>query len=272
VEALVIPLIVRGRVILDDLVSFPGRGGRMEFRTPDVRKHVDEIVLPNPTDLSDLYEVTLDDILDYLVELGARLDPERNPHVAKALDAALGTTHVSAAMQRRMFRALPNVMCREALEEMVENCVGRAYLEGWVEEPMLDRTVWVRAFGARAAHVIAGNAPGIAVRTAAMNALTRSDAIVKIPSNDPYFSAALALTMIEMAPEHPVTKHLTVAYWKGGDRSIEERLYDPKHLEKIVAWGGFDSMRSIREYLGPGLDLVALDPKLSASIIGGARR
>ena len=180
------------------------------------------------------------------------------------------TTHISAAMQRRMFRALPNVMRREALEEMVERGIGRQYLQGWVEERMLDRTVWVRAFGARAAHIIAGNAPGIAVRTVAMNALCRSDAIVKIPSNDPYFAAALALTMLEMAPDHPVTKHLCVGYWKGGDREFESRLYDPRNLEKVVAWGGFDSMRSIREYLGPGLDLIALDPKLSASIIGRA--
>jgi hypothetical protein len=269
-ESLLIPMITRGQVIETDLVSFPGRGGRMEFRTPDVRTHLTDMVLTNPMDLRDLYDLTLDDILDYLVELGTRLDPARNGHVATALESALGTTNVSAAMQRRMFHALPNVMRREALEEMVEYNIGRRYLEGWVEEQMIDRTVSVRAFGARAAHVIAGNAPGIAVRTVAMNALSRSDAIVKIPSNDPYFSTALALTMIEMAPDHPVTKHLTVAYWKGGDRDVERRLYDPKNLEKIIAWGGFDSMRSIREYLGPGLDLVALDPKLSASIIGRA--
>jgi Acyl-CoA reductase (LuxC) len=269
-ESLLIPLIARGRVIEDDLVSFPARRGRLEFRTPDVRRHMADLVLADPTGLSDLYRLSLDDIVDYLVELGTRLHPDRNAHVAGALQAALGTTHISAAMQRRMFRALPSMMTREALEEMVEDAVGRAYLEGWVEEPMIGRTVSVRAFGARTAHIIAGNAPGIAVRTVALNALCRSDAIIKIPSNDPYFSTALALTMIEMAPEHPVTRHLTVAYWKGGDREVESRLYDPKNLEKIVAWGGFDSMRSIREYIGPGLDLIALDPKLSASIVGRA--
>jgi Acyl-CoA reductase (LuxC) len=269
-DSLLIPLIARGQVIEDDLVTFAGRHGRMEFRAPDVRKHFDDVVLADPTALRDLYDLSMDDILDYLVELGTRLHPDTNPHVAAALDAALGTTHISAAMQRRMFRALPSMMRREALEEMVEDAVGRDYLEGWVEEEMIGRTVSVRAFGARTAHVIAGNAPGIALRTVALNALCRSDAIIKIPSNDPYFSTALALTMIEMAPDHPITKHVTVAYWKGGDHEFESRLYDPKHLEKIVAWGGFDSMRSIREYLGPGLDLIALDPKLSASIVGRA--
>jgi hypothetical protein len=265
---LVIPMIIRGRVITDDLVTYPGRGGRMDFQAPDAGKYLGDLILRNPADLQDLYELTLDDILDYLVELGTRLDPATNEHVALALDAALDTTNLSRPMQRRIFRALPTVMRREWLEEMVEYGVGRRYLEGWVEEKMLDRTVSVRAFGARAVHVIAGNAPTIAVRTVAMNALSRSDAIIKIPSNDPYFSTALALTMIEMAPDHPVTRHLSVAYWKGGDAEFESRLYDPANLEKIVAWGGFDSMRSIRAYLAPGLDLIALDPKLSASIVG----
>src|SRR5690606_11284094 len=69
-------------------------------------------------------------------------------------------------------------------------------------------------------------------------------------------------------PNHPITKHLSVAYWKGGDETVEKFLYDIKHIEKIVAWGGFDSMRSVRQYLQPGIDLVALDPKLSGSIVG----
>jgi len=27
-----------------------------------------------------------------------------------------------------------------------------------------------------------------------------------------------------------------VAYWKGGDEVVEEALYRPEHIEKIVAW------------------------------------
>jgi hypothetical protein len=74
--------------------------------------------------------------------------------------------------------------------------------------------------------------------------------------------------MIEMAPDHPLTRHVSVAYWKGGDETVERALYDPRNVEKIVAWGGFSSMRSIRQHLSPGLDLIALDPKISGSVIG----
>jgi hypothetical protein len=263
-----IPLIIRGRIIESDLVNYPTRGGRASFQSPDVRKYLPQLVLADPMDLSDLYQLSLDDIIDYLVQLGTRLDVETNPHLQQALEMSLGASTHTDDMQRYMFQALPSIMRREVIEEVLERNVGRAYLEGWVEEQLLDRIVHVRAFGARAVHVIAGNASVISLQTVMYNALSRSDAIIKIPSNDPYFSTALARTMIEMAPDHPVTKHLSVAYWRGGDEEVEKWLYDPANVEKIVAWGGFDSMRSIRNYLAPGLDLVALDPKLSASIIG----
>jgi hypothetical protein len=99
-------------------------------------------------------------------------------------------------------------------------------------------------------------------------AITRNDAIVKVPSNDPLTMCAIARTMIDMAPDHPITKHLTVAYWKGGDETIEEQIYQPAHIEKLVAWGGFASVKHITKYLRPGIDLITLDPKSSTTLIG----
>jgi hypothetical protein len=74
--------------------------------------------------------------------------------------------------------------------------------------------------------------------------------------------------MIDLAPDHPITKHLSVAYWKGGDAEVEDALYQPKNIEKIVAWGGLASITHIAKYIRPGIDLITLDPKLSSTIIG----
>src|SRR3546814_12129243 len=71
-----------------------------------------------------------------------------------------------------------------------------------------------------------------------------------------------------MDPDHPLTRHLSVAYWKGGDEEVEQFLYDPIGIEKIVAWGGFNGIKHLTRYLQPGLDLVTLDPKQSSTIIG----
>ena len=79
---------------------------------------------------------------------------------------------------------------------------------------------------------------------------------------------AIVRTLHDIAPDHPITKHLTVGYWKGGDEVLEEKLYRPENIEKIVAWGGFASVKHITKYIQPGLELISLDPKQSATIIG----
>src|SRR3546814_12931138 len=104
-------------------------------------------------------------------------------------------------------------------------------------------TARTRGFGARCVHVSAGNAPIVSILTVIRNALTRSDAIIKLPSNDPLTPVALVRTMVEMAPDHPITRHISVAYWKGGDAAIEETIYDPRGVEKIIAWGDRQSTR-----------------------------
>src|SRR3546814_12431499 len=71
-----------------------------------------------------------------------------------------------------------------------------------------------------------------------------------------------------MGPDPPMSRHISVAYWKGGDEAIEEAIYDPRGVEKIIAWGGFDSVKHITRYLQAGIDLITQDPKLSGTIIG----
>jgi hypothetical protein len=61
---------------------------------------------------------------------------------------------------------------------------------------------------------------------------------------------------------------VAVAYWKGGTLDFEDQLYRPANLDKIVAWGGLASVKHITRYIQPGLELIALDPKRSATIIG----
>jgi hypothetical protein len=116
--------------------------------------------------------------------------------------------------------------------------------------------------------VIAGNTPGVAAITIARNALTRGDAIIKTPRNDPMTAAAIAATMVEFAPDHPLTRHVSVLDWRGGDRSIEPRIFSSATIDKIVAWGGSDAISNAGRYVGPGVELIALDPKRSMSLIG----
>jgi len=263
-----VPLIIRGRLIEDAELEFGGRGGDVRFSTADVRKHLGELVLRAPSALEDLYCLSFGELLDFMSELGSRLVLERNPHLEAAFELSRRTSGLTDELLRNVYRSLPRLLERRYLETMIERSVGVRALEGWVEERLPNGArVAVRAFGARSVHIVAGNNPGVSALTLARVALTRSDAIIKSPSNDPLTANALVRTMVEMAPTHPITRHLSVAYWKGGDAAIEEPLYQPQNIEKIVAWGGLASVRHITRYIQPGIDLITLDPKLSSTII-----
>ncbi|HYQ51304.1 MAG TPA: acyl-CoA reductase [Pseudomonas sp.] len=265
----VAPMIIRGQVITDNLIEVGGRGGDLSFLTPDANKYIDQLPLGNPARLADLYTLSFDDILDYAVELGERLALHRNQYLQEACELSYLTAPTTPTIVKASYMGLQNMLSREFIREMAETTVGIKYLEGWVAQTLLDGTeLEVRCFGARTLHIVAGNAVSLSLWTIIRNMVLRSDAIIKAPSNDPFTALAIARTMVDMAPDHPLTKHLSVAYWKGGDQAFEQRLYQPQNLEKIVAWGGFASMKHVTRYVQPGLELISLDPKRSASIIG----
>lgn len=264
-----IPLFIRGELIHDELVDFGGRGSGFTFSAPDVSKFIEKIPLRSAALLQDLYDISLDEIIDVLVELGQALDIDKNKHIQQAFEAGLSAAPYPETLLRNSYVGLPHAFNRARLEQMAEKGVGRDYLEGWVKSTYDDgREVAIRAFGARALHIPAGNGGLVSAVTLIRNALTRSDAIIKAPSNDPLTAVAIARTLADVAPNHPLTRHVTVGYWKGGDTTIEEALYRPEKIEKIIAWGGFSSMKHITRYIQPGLELISLDPKRSATIIG----
>jgi len=266
-----VPLIIRGQLIEDYELEFGGRHGGVAFSTPDVKKYVDQLMLSMPSKMADLYTLKFADIADFLAELGERLAFKRNEHMQAAFELGRSTSGLSESLLRDRFDLMPLMFRREQVYATAERSCGIDFLEGWVDQTGAvhpGTTGLVRAFGSRAVHVIAGNVPDVSAMTVLRNAITRSDAVIKTPSNDPLTAAAMARTMIEIDPNHPLTKHVSIAYWKGGDEKIEESVYDPRRIEKIVAWGGFNSIKHVTRYLQPGIELVTLDPKLSSTIIG----
>jgi hypothetical protein len=266
---LIAPAVIRGETVSDSLVSFGGRGGTARFQSPDPAVLAPMLPLRDPGGLRDLQELAFEDIVAYLDELGRALALEDNEYLREALEYSAGWSDLTAPLVRSSFEQLPALFRAESVREIADGTVGISYLEGWVPRRMADgRTVSVKAFGARSVHIIAGNSPLIAALSIIRNALTRSDAIIKTPSNDPLTALAIARTMARTAPDHPVTRHLCVAYWKGGDTEFEEVLFRPANVEKIVAWGGFASVTHVLRYVQPGIELVSLDPKRSATVIG----
>ena len=264
-----VPLILRGKIIEEADVEFGGRRGDSSFTSADVRKHIGQLALSTPSALSDLHQLKFHEIAEFLQEVGNRLSFRHNPYLQEAYELSVTTSGLSPQILKGIYETLGQGFSRSVVHQTADKSIGIPYLDGWVSTKLdTGGHAFTRAFGARGGYIIAGNIPNVAAMSIMRNAIIRSDMIVKTPSNDPLTAAAVARTMIDMAPDHPITKHLSVAYWKGGDTEVEEALYTPKNIDKIVAWGGLASITHISKYIQPGIDLITLDPKLSSTIIG----
>jgi hypothetical protein len=142
---------------------------------------------------------------------------------------------------------------------------GSAFLDGWVEVPgvplpdpaaMLGTLVapglaappaptLLRAMPTRQLHITAGNAPGVPIISALRMLLTRSVGTIKLPSGAVLPGALLALAAA-CVPEHPLTQHLSVVYWPGGDELIEQVLFAPGAFDRIVVWGAPGSVAAVQ--------------------------
>lgn len=264
-----IPIISRGRIIMpgEDAIEFGGRVGA-RFRCPNPHNHVKDLLLPRGSDLQDLYDLPTDEIIDFLAALGPRLGLD-NPYMKEAFDLCLAAGQLTEPVLRPIYEHAQEMFHRDRLEAQIDTQIGKKYLDGWVEQGRDGEShIRIRAIGTRQVHITAGNVPITAALTVIRSALTKGDSLVKLPSNDPLTTSAIVRTMIDMAPDHPVTKHFAVAYWKGGDEVLERQLFHPARIERITAWGGMSSMTHIQKYLVPGIELIPMNPKLSISIVG----
>jgi hypothetical protein len=264
-----IPIIARGRIIEPgaDAVEFSGRGGA-RFRTPDPHRHIHDLVLGSPVQLRDLMDTPIRDIVEFLGEVGKRLRLDDNPWLQQSFQLALQAGGLAEPILKGVYDDLPRLFNPDGLLALADSTVGIDYLDGWVPARGRHANVRVRAVGTRQLHITAGNVPVVAALTIVRAALTKSDCLIKSPSNDPLTANAIARTLIDVDASHPLTKHIAVAYWKGGDEQMDSQIVRTSRIDKITAWGGMASVKHIQKFVTPGIDLIALNPKYSISVIG----
>ena len=155
-----VPLIIRGEIIEDYQVDYADRNGGLRFQTPDVKKYLRRLVNASAISQLDMYKISLDDIIEFLHEVGRRLDLDTNPRWREAFEVSCLTSNLSRSVLETAYRGCGGLLHRDKIRERVEAQIGSRYLEGWVPTPLADgRVLQIRAMGARGVHVIAGNVP-----------------------------------------------------------------------------------------------------------------
>ncbi|HSV34286.1 MAG TPA: acyl-CoA reductase, partial [Ramlibacter sp.] len=258
--------IIKGEAVFGSSLEYGS--ARSRFATPAL--DLDGLVWPR-REPGPAFDVPLAEIMDVLAQTGDRLSRDPDGLLAEALEFSMRTSPLPRSVLERSYASLGRVFNRRSMEFQVkEELGGPDVLDGWreVQGAPSGRPHRIRAFPPRLIHVIAGNAPGVAALSVLRGALTKGVHLLKLPSNDLFSATAILRTLSAVAPGHPVARSFSAAYWRGGDEKVEGLLFRPQFFDKLVAWGGDSTIRSARQYIGPGFELVAFDPKTSISLIG----
>jgi len=166
---------------------------------------------------------------------------------------------------------------------------GREYLNGWTDIPdaipagaMAIARANIGGFTASAArarrlravpttqlHITAGNSPVVPAISALRAFATKGAATVKLPSGALVAGAAFALAVHVANPEHPLTRHASIAYWPGGDEAIESVLLSHRAFERIVVWGSRASVDAVAARAA-GTKTLVFNPRYGVSLLGRA--
>src|ERR1700760_3020643 len=112
------------------MVPFDTRVGAAQFQAPDMSKYVERLPLKSPAEMSDLYELSFDEILDVLEALGGALDFDTNAHLQEAYEASLVANVLPAEMLRNSYQVLRPLFTRQNVLEVADTQVGLDYLNG----------------------------------------------------------------------------------------------------------------------------------------------
>jgi hypothetical protein len=192
-----------------------------------------------------------------------------------------------------LFQVLPALFDEQAMAEAVDRELGdgagpgRGYLDGWVAVPaqahrgmtarMADRLFarasgeaaapFVRAVPTRQLHITAGNSPLVPLVSLLRALSSKGAAVIKCSHEAVPVMALLGLAMRAVDPHHPITRHMSLVHFTGGDREIEDVLLRPGAFDRLVVWGTEETVRSVVGRAGT-TKTVLLNPRYGVSLIG----
>jgi Acyl-CoA reductase (LuxC) len=255
--------VVRGRV--DDHAVVPRSGADgVQLLTPEL--DLDALVWRR-SDGFPAAELSLDDVVDFLVRLGEALTEDSRGYVDDAMGKILKVSTIGLGQLRKHMGTAIGLFDRDLMMMEYEQAFGTSD-GGWTTvTPPGAAPYQKRWVPTRTVHIMAGNTPHGAPQAIVRTALVRGVALMKMPSNDPFTPAAVLRTMAELDPAHPLVQCFSAVYWPGGSADVESVLFRPQYFDKIIAWGGDSAIKNVTKYLGPGLELVSFDPGTSISLI-----
>ncbi len=242
--------------------------------------------------VNELMSLTFDDILEYLDSV-RRVFIECRGQLRSSIEECFhGAVDVLSECDF-LLQLLPDLLDRQGIEEAVDRELsydsrrGRDFLNGWVKllanchagmtshfatqafpnHATTKLTASIQACPTRQLHITAGNSPYVPFISWLRGTTTRGALVVKSSTQSPLLTAVLIFAIQQIDPRHPLRRHSSLVFWKGGDTTVENALFSPGAFDRIVVWGSEQAVRSVQQRSVHSKTIV-FRPRFSISLIG----
>jgi long-chain-fatty-acyl-CoA reductase len=262
-KVLELPIVVCGELKMptpENTISL-SYGDDMEVRIP--RLDAADVARIRAADNRGIAELSIDDVAIFLNDLCKKWideDYEFRQLVTETIRETAGYVGPSIYYDLGL---LSTALRRIKVYDMLESEIGDPYL---LDEWLPRKTVYLHAEPrGKVTHIMVGNIPMAGLFSIVRSVMTKNMTIAKLPKRDAVTSLLFALSFIANAPDHPITKSLTVGYWEPGS-TIEDEILDMSDV--VCAWGHETSIEPIKRRIRYGTEFVEFGPKRSLTLIG----
>ena len=239
-------------------------GSGVTVRLPALdREHIEDVTRSRAALLEELGRLTIHDVTTLFAEVGSRwLDPSY-PIRRQAEERAALLTGYARRMITLDYNFLGYILRqRPYVYDYIESELGN---ERIMDEWCRVKACWVRAFPIGVVlHSMVGNVPMANAFTLLWACMTRNISIAKVPARDPVTPLALAQAFVNVAPDHPITRGLTVGYW-GHDSKLSTAACEAANV--VLAWGGANAVKQLKHKAPAGVPVIEFGPKWSLAVV-----
>jgi long-chain-fatty-acyl-CoA reductase len=209
-----LPIIIQGKPIYPSVerdnyvLSYDSD---LNFIIPKINASDLDILLKSPRHR--LHNLNIQEIISFLLKVGRFWLPENIDHPLYQ-NAIEYLTHVNGydfkMAQRELNLISACCAVQGVLFDLLDAELGnRLYLEEWL--PRGDALVHAEPVG-NILHILVGNVPVSTIMSVIRSIITKNQTFGKLPSRDPITTLFFALSMLEIDPEHPVSKSMNIFY------------------------------------------------------------
>ena len=204
-----------------------------------------------------LLRTPVDDLAVTLGTVGARFGTPGDPLREEALNLLPHHAGLSEPMAREVLDGMAADWTVQRLRRLLKaEFPDPRVLDGFIPGP----EARLHAAGSPLlVQISAGNVPGVSVGSLLRAILVKSAVLLKPARTDAILPVLFAQGLKEEAPD--LAAAVAVLYWPGGDSPVERRAVAA--ADRVVAYGGLDTIRTLRGTLAPTTPLVAYPHRVS---------